>query len=84
MTTRHRGEEDATGLEALRAHDADPERVERIRGRCLAALAAGRRPGRTPRAPVPGWRGWVEPALAVGLGALYLAGVVARALAAYR
>ncbi len=30
------------------------------------------------------WRGWLEPAFALGLGALYLAEAVTRALAVYR
>ena len=33
--------------------------------------------------PAP-WRAWLEPALALGLGALYLAEAVTRALAVYR
>jgi hypothetical protein len=68
----------------LRVHDADPERVERIRARCVAVLERRRREaeGRRSRAAAP--RGWLEPALAVGLCALYLAEVFARALAAFR
>jgi hypothetical protein len=31
-----------------------------------------------------GWRDWLEPAFALGLGALYLAEAVTRALAVYR
>jgi hypothetical protein len=80
MTTR----EPAEDLSALRGHDADPERVERIRARCLAVLAA-RHPAEPGRAGRPGpWRVWVEPALAFGLGALYLAEAATRALAVYR
>jgi len=68
----------------LHVHDADPERVERIRVRCLDGLAARRRRhGATRRSP-GGWRAWFEPAVAVGLGMLYLAEAVVRALAAVR
>jgi len=71
-------------LAALRVHDADPATVERIRARCVAVLAARleverARPERT--AP---WRAWLEPAVALGLGTLYLAEAVTRALAFYR
>jgi hypothetical protein len=31
-----------------------------------------------------GWRTWLEPAIAISLGALYLAEAVTRALAVYR
>ncbi len=73
----------AEALSALRAHDASPERVERIRARCLSALAPRRdRESRASR--LAGWRGWLEPAFALGLGALYLAEAVVRALAVYR
>ena len=72
------------GLRALRAHDAPPERVERIRDRCVGALVARRpRPGPRPARAI-GWRDWLEPAFALGLGALYLAEAVTRALAVYR
>jgi hypothetical protein len=71
-------------LSTLRVHDAAPERVERTRARCLAVLAA-RRGKRVPRGGgVTGWRSWLEPAVALGLGALYLADAVVRALAVYR
>jgi hypothetical protein len=68
------------GPRALRTHDACPERVERVRARCVAALeAAGPRPSRT-----LGWRDSLEPPFALGQGALYLAETVAGALAVYR
>ena len=71
-------------LSALRVHDASPERVARIRARCVAALAA-RRKAEEARAVHPAaWRAWLEPALVLGLGALYLAEAVTRALATYR
>ncbi len=68
----------------LRVHDADPERVERIRARCLSVLEQRRREAEAsrPRAAAP--RGRLEPAVAVGLCALYLAEAFARALAAFR
>jgi hypothetical protein len=65
----------------LSVHDADPKRVERIRVRCLDVLAA-RRPRHAATSGRPGgWRTWLEPAVAVGLGVLYLAEAVTRALA---
>jgi hypothetical protein len=66
----------------LRVYDADPERVEQIRARCVALLEARRSRGGARGARAPGWRGRLEPAVAVGLGALYLADAVIRALAA--
>jgi hypothetical protein len=71
------------GLSALRVHDASPEGVERIRRRCLEALARGRRAGARGGSPAE-WRSWFEPAFALGLGALYLAEAVTGALAVYR
>lgn len=84
MTTWERGHAVEEDLAALRVHDASPERAERIRARCVAVLAARREADekRTER-PVP-WRAWLEPALALGLGALYLAEAITRALAVYR
>ncbi len=68
----------------LRVHDADPERVERIRSRCVAVLERRRREveAHGPRAAAP--RGWLEPAVALGICAFYLAEVFARALAVFR
>ena len=82
MSIEERWDEVEEGLRALRAHDASEARVERIRDRCLAALEA-RRPRLRPARAV-GWRDWLEPAFALGLGALYLAEAVTRALAVYR
>ena len=84
MSIEEPWDEGEEGLRALRAHDASEARVERIRDRSVAALAT-RRPGPEPR-PVraAGWRDWLEPAFALGLGALYLAEAVTRALAVYR
>ena len=74
----------AEALSALRVRDASPERVERIRAQCLSALASGRDKRESRASRLAGWRGWLEPALALGLGALYLAEAVVRALAVYR
>ena len=84
MTTWEPDEAADEGLSALRVHDASPERVERIRARCLALLEARRRKEKTRPDVLTGWRGWLEPAFALGLGALYLAEAVTRALAVYR
>ncbi len=66
-------------LSGLRIHDAPPERAERIRARYRSELE---RESRTSR--LAGRRDWLEPAFAFGLGALYLAEAVVRALAVYR
>jgi hypothetical protein len=50
----------------------------------VAALEARRRVESPAKAPRTGWRAWIEPAFAMGLGALYLAEAVTRALAVYR
>jgi hypothetical protein len=84
MTSREPGNAVDGDLSALRVHDASMERVERIRARCVAALAAGRKTEEARAGRPATWRAWLEPALAFGLGALYLAEAVARALALYR
>jgi len=66
----------------LRVHDAPVETVERIRVRCRAELVGRQRADAS--APPPTWRTWLEPVLALGLGALYLAEAVGRALEVYR
>jgi hypothetical protein len=83
MTRWEPEDEIEEALRALRVHDAPGDRVERIRATCLSALAA-RRPRPAASAGRSGWRGWLEPAVALGLGALYLAEALSRALAAYR
>jgi len=60
----------------LSVHDVDPERAERVRARCVAALAA-----RPPRGAARSRWGSLEPAVALALGVLYLADAVARAVA---
>ena len=83
MATWELGDAVDEGLSALRAHDASPERVERIRVRCLGVLVS-RRGNEKPRGrSLAGWTSWLEPALAFSLGALYLAEAVTRALAVY-
>jgi ferric-dicitrate binding protein FerR (iron transport regulator) len=82
-TTDLRDDVDA-GLSALRAHDADPRRARAIRERCLAALSARRAHDAAREERTASRRAWLEPALALGLGALYLASAVIRALAVYR
>jgi hypothetical protein len=84
MTTWEPGDAVEEGLAALRVHDAAPERVERIRGRCVAVLVARRGKEEARSRSRAGWRSWLEPAFALGLGALYLAEAVTRALAVYR
>jgi hypothetical protein len=83
MPTWEPGDEVDEGLCALRAHDASPKRVERIRARCLATLASRREEEESRARRLAGWRDWLEPALALGLSALYLADAVTRALAVY-
>lgn len=83
MTSWEPGDDVEEALGVLRAHDASRERAERIRSACVAVLEA-RRPRPEPSLRPSGWRGWLEPALALGLGALYLAEAVSRALAVYR
>ena len=84
MTTWEPGDVVDEGLSALRVHDASPERVERIRARCLEVLASRRQKEGSRGRRLAGWRSWLEPAVALSLGALYLAEAVTRALAVYR
>jgi predicted deacylase len=84
MTTWELGEAVDEGLSALRVHDASPERVEWIRARCLGVLVSRREKEKSRGRPFAGWTSWLEPALALSLGALYLAEAVTRALAVYR
>jgi hypothetical protein len=64
-----------SGLAGLRTYDADPERVERIRVRSVAILAARQPKARSPRPHQSARWGWVEPIVAVGLGAVYVLAV---------
>jgi hypothetical protein len=80
--TRMRGPWDVFDdeLDSLPGYDASPERVERIRARCLTALAARRCATRRLPARRAAWREWLEPAFALGLGACYLAAAIGTAL----
>ena len=84
MTTWEPKDEVAEDLSALRVHDASPERVERTRTRCVAVLAARRKAEVARAGRAASWRAWLEPALALGLGALFLVEAVTRAIAVYR
>ena len=84
MTTKDRRDDVDAGLSALRAHDADPRRARAIRERCLAALSARRARAAARDERTTPWHAWLEPALALGLCALYLAAAVIRSLAVYR
>ena len=84
MTTWEPKDEVAEDLSALRVHDASPESVERTRARCVAVLAARRKAEDARAGRAAPWRAWLEPALALGLGALYLVEAVTRAVAVYR
>ncbi len=80
MTTRETWKDWAVDLDHLGTHDAPIARVDRIRTRCLAALAARRRaierqPGRKPAR-----LGWLAPAFAVGLSLIYVAAAIGTVL----
>jgi len=71
-------------LAGLPVRDADPERVARIRARCLADLARSRQ-RRAARAEATAlWRARAEALAATGLAALLLAAAVERALEVFR
>jgi hypothetical protein len=84
MTEWEDGDELGRALAALRVHDAAPGRVERIRSRCAALLAARRATGEASARRGAAWRPRLEPVAALSLGLLYLADVVRRALEVYR
>jgi hypothetical protein len=84
MPTEHSWDTLESGLAGLRAYDADPDRVERTRIRCVAALAAERRTRERRLERIVGRRGWLEPALAFGLSAIYLAVAIGQSLALRR
>jgi len=73
-----------TGLAGLRTCDADPQRVERIRVRCLAALEAQRRRERSRRPRLADWPRRLELSAVLGLSALYLAVAITSSLALLR
>jgi hypothetical protein len=81
MTTRDSWNVIEAGLASLGTYDADPARIERIRVRCMASLALGRRRREIVSTPPVSWRRWIEPALAFGLSAVYLFAAVSNSLA---
>ncbi len=84
MVTREPWDAIDGGLAGLRVHDADAERVERIRARCVAVIEAERRKGYARRARVSARQLRIERAAAFGLSALYLAVAVGSSLALLR
>ncbi len=84
MTTGQWRDEFGEGLKNLQTCDAGLETVERIRGRCLAALEAQwqRHYWRTSFAVT--WRRWLEPAVTFTLSALYLVNAVHSSFALLR
>ncbi len=71
-------------LAGLRVHDASPERTERVRARCVGALAAK---AKWDRAGAQVFRRFVlrlEPAFALTLSALYLAAAIGQSIALLR
>lgn len=81
MDSRHDLEKALAGLPTL---DADPEKIERIRFRCLHALKAQH--GREPdlRTPFVHWRRRLELTAVLSLSAVYLAVAVASSFALLR
>ncbi len=71
-------------LAGLRTYDADPQKVEQIRARCLRALEVQRRRERAGRLRLAQWRNQLELAAACGLSCLYLAAAVATSLSFLR
>jgi hypothetical protein len=69
---------------SLQTYDADPQRVERIRARCLAVLEARKFRDRGRSSFPAAWRHWLEPAAVLALSALYLAAAVSSSLALFR
>ncbi len=76
-------DEFAKDLKNLQIYDADPLRVERIRSRCLTALAARRRSNEY-GSFLTAWRCWLEPAAALALSTPYLAAAVQSSFALLR
>lgn len=68
-------------LAGLRTYDADPARVERIRARCLAQMAARSRTAAASRTGLVGHR--AEPAVVCSVSLIYLAAAFAGSLALY-
>ncbi len=81
MDSRSELEKNLAGLPTL---DADPERIERIRTRCLYALEAKYRQRPSLRTALSHWRRRLELAAAFSLSAVYLAAAVTSSLALLR
>jgi hypothetical protein len=84
MESQESWEKIAAGLAGLQVYEADALRIERIRARCMAALAKQQRREclffkRFSRA----WQ-WLEPAVAGSLSALYLVTAFISSLALLR
>ena len=73
-----------SALAGLRAHDASPARVERIRARSMAAIASRRRRAHARSLRAARWQRRAEMAAALGLSALYLVAAVGSSLALLR
>ena len=71
-------------LLGLQTYDTDRNTVERIRARCLEALEIQRRTNRAEGPLLTAWRKWLEPAIALGIGAFYLAMAFSSSLALLR
>jgi hypothetical protein len=82
MSTLEDWDDRDAALSRLRTDDVGSERIERIRARCLEALAAQR--PRTRPEHLGSWRRLLEPSFAFGLSALYLAAAFEGALALFR
>ena len=72
------------GLAGLHRYDADPAAIERIRVRCLVALAAHARRGKIGSSCLSAWHKWFEPLVAFGLSAFYLVTAIGNSLALLR
>lgn len=75
----------STALSELSVREPDPQRAERTRARCRAALRRRRAilPAAATDGPGAFWRRALEPALAACVGVVYLSEVVRRALHLY-
>jgi hypothetical protein len=71
-------------LAGLPVRDADPERVARIRARCLGDLARSRQRQAARAGATALWWARAEALAATGLAALFLAAAVERALEVFR
>ncbi len=81
MDSRNECEKDLAGLPTI---DADPERIERIRARCLHALNAQHPHKPALRTALATWRRRLELAAAFSLSAVYLAAAITSSLTLLR